>query len=73
MRGHGPDRRVAHSRQQIVVGHVAGPDQLDAGLVQAALGELLHEGAALTGRNEDEDGIRFGVGGALQERREVRI
>ena len=73
MRGHRSDRRVAHGGKQVVVGHVAGPDQLDAGLVEAALGELLHEGAALAGRHEDEDGIRLGVGGALQERREVRI
>ena len=73
MRGDHADHRVAHLRQQIVVRHVARADQLDAGLVEATFGKLLHESAALTGRHEDEDGIRLGVGGALQERREVRV
>ena len=50
-----------------------GPISFDAGLVEAAFGKLLHEGAALAGGHEDEDGIRLGVGGALQERREVGI
>ena len=73
VRGHRAEHGVAHAVQQVVVGHVAGADQLDAGLVEAALGVLLHEGAALAGGHEHEDGIRLGVGGALQERREIRV
>ena len=73
MRRHGAERGVAHIRQQVVVGHVARADQLDAGLVETALDILLHEGAALAGRDEDEDRVGLGVGCALQERREVRI
>ena len=52
---------------------VARADHLDAGLVEPALDELLHERAALAGRHEHEDRVGLGVGGALQERREVRI
>ena len=73
MRGHRSDRGIAHAGQQIVVGHVARADQLDAGFVETTLGELLHEGAALAGRHEDEDRVRLGIGRALQERREIRI
>ena len=73
VRGDGADHRIAHAVEQIVVGHVARADDLDAGLVHAALGELLDEDAALARRHEDEDRVRLLVGGALQERREIRI
>ena len=73
MRGDDAEHGIAHLRQQIVVGDVARSDHLDAGLVEAAFGELLHEGGALAGRHEHEDRIRLGVGRALQERREVRV
>src|ERR1035437_5896123 len=67
MSGHRSDRGIAHAGKQVVIRHVARSDQLDAGLVEAAFGELLHERAALTGGHEDKDGVRFGVSGALQE------
>ena len=73
MRGHGADDLIAHGIEQIVVGHVARADELDARLVEPTLDELLDEGAALPGRHEHEDGIGLGVGGALQERRKVGI
>ena len=73
MRGDGADHGVAHAGQQVVVGDVARADHLDAGLVEAALGVLLHEGAALARGHEHEDGVRLGVGRALQERREIRV
>ena len=73
MRGHGAERRVAHAVEHIVVHDVAGADHLDAGLVEAALGILLHEVAALAGRHEHEHGVGLGILHALQERREVGI
>src|SRR5215510_10141053 len=72
VRRHGADHDVAHAVEQVVVGHVARADDLDAGLVQPALDELLDELGALAGWHEHEDGVRLGVGRALQERREVR-
>src|SRR3954466_8395259 len=38
VRGHGTEHRVAHVVEQVVVGHVARPDHLDAALVEPALG-----------------------------------
>ena len=73
MRGHRADHRVAHAVDQIVIHDVARADDLDAGLVEAALDELLDEGAALPGRNEDEDRVGLLIGGALQEGREIGI
>ena len=73
MRGDGADDRVAHVVEKIVVGDVARADDLDAGLVEALLGKLPDEGAALSRGHEDEDRIGLVVGRALQERREVRI
>ena len=73
MRGDGAERGIAHVVQQIVVHHVAGADHLDAGLVEPALGKLLHERAALTCRHEHEHGVRLGVFHPLQERRKVGI
>ncbi|MEA2927910.1 MAG: branched-chain amino acid transport system substrate-binding protein, partial [Hyphomicrobiales bacterium] len=73
VRRHGADHGVAHIRQQVVIGDVAGADQLDAGLVEPALDELLDEGDALSGGHEDELRIGLRIGGALQERRDVRV
>src|ERR1035437_9434073 len=73
MRGHRPDRGVTHARQEIVIGHVAGSNQLSAGLVQTTLSKLLHKAAALARGHEDEDRVWLGVSGALPERGEVRI
>ena len=67
------DRRRAHALEQVVVGHVAGADQPDAGLLQAALVELLHHREALAGRHEHEQRVGLRVLRALQERRVVRV
>ena len=40
VRGDHAERHVADVLQLVVVGHVAGADQSDAGLVEPALGEL---------------------------------
>ena len=64
-------RHVAHVVELVVVGHVAGGDQPDAGLVQPALGELLHEGRALARGQEDEQRVGLGVAHLLQHGREV--
>ena len=73
VRGDHAEHGVAHAVEQVVVGDVARADDLDAGLVEPALGELLDEGAALARRHEHEDRVGLDVLGALQERREVRI
>ena len=73
MRGHGAERRVAHAGEKVIVGHVAGADQLDPRLVEAALDEFLHEHGALAGRHKDEHRVRRVVLDALQERGEIRI
>ena len=67
-------RGVAHGRQHVVVGQVAGGDDLDAGSGQAALAVALHEGdALLAGRHEDEHRVGLGVLDALDVRREFRV
>src|ERR1700730_12341958 len=71
--GDDAEQRVAGVRQIVVVGDVARADQLDAGFVEAAFGELPRESSRLSGRHEDEQRIGMQVGGALQERREVGI
>ena len=73
MRGDGAQRGIAHAVEQIVVHDVAGADDPDAALVEAALGKLLHEIAALPARHEHEHGVGPGLLHALQERREVGI
>ena len=73
MRGHCAERRIADVGEKVVVGHVAGADQLDPRLVEAALDEFLHEDRALTRRHEDEHGVRRVVLYPLQEWREVRV
>ena len=65
------ERDVAHVVELVVVGDVAGRDQLDARLVEAALAELLHERRALPRRQEHEHRVGLQVGDLLQERREV--
>ena len=57
VRGDHAERDVAHVVELVVVGHVAGADQLDAGLVHAALGELLHQRRAGARGHEDEQRI----------------
>ena len=69
----GADDAVAHVGQVVVVGDVARADQLDAGLVEPAVDELLDEQAGLAGRDEHEQRVRIGVARPLQERREVGV
>ena len=73
VRGDDAERHVAHVVEDVVVGHVAGGDQLDAGLVEAALDELLHELRADAGGHEHEQRVGLGVGHLLQEGREVGV
>ena len=65
------DGDVAHVVELVVVGDVAGGDQAHARLVEAALGELLHERRALARGQEHEQRVGLGVGHLLQHRREV--
>jgi hypothetical protein len=64
-------RRVAHAGELVVVGDVTGGDQANAGFVETALGEFLHERRALARREEDEQGFGRVVLHPLQEGREV--
>ena len=73
MGGDDAERDVADAVEDVVVDHVAGADQLDARLVEAALDELLHELRADARGHEDEERIRLGIGDALQEGREIGI
>ena len=70
---HGADHGIAHTVEQIVIDHVTGSDDFDAGFVEPALDELFDEGGALPGRNKDENGVGLLVGRALQKRRKIRI
>ena len=73
MRRHRAERRIADVGEKVVVRDVSGADQLDAGLVEAALDEFLHEDRAEPRRHEDEHGVWRVVLHPLQERSEVRI
>src|SRR5262249_43233747 len=66
--GHHAEHGIAHAGEIVVVDDVARADQLDAGLVEAALGELPGEGAGLARRHEYEQRVGVGVARALQER-----
>src|SRR5215468_5956536 len=49
---------ITHSSEILVIGQIAGPDQADAGLVEAALNELPCENSRLSvGRHEYEQRI----------------
>ena len=65
------ERDVADVVELVVVGDVAGGDQPDARLVEAAFAELLHERCTLARRQEDEHGVGLDVGDLLQKGREV--
>ena len=56
-RGNDAEKGVAGGRQVVIVNDVARSDELDAGFVEAALGELPRESAGLTGGHEDEQRI----------------
>ena len=64
---------VAHAVEAVVVGEIAGTDDLDAGTAEAAFGELLGEDAGLRAGKIDEGRVRIDVADALQERGEIRI
>ena len=58
----------------MVVGQVAGSNDLDAGFGQSALTVAFHEGHALfASGNEDEDRLGLGILDALDKGREFRI
>src|SRR5690606_30093726 len=63
----------AHVVEDVVVGDVAGRDQLDAGFLEPARLELLHQAGADPGRNEHEQRIRLGVTDALEEGGEIGV
>ena len=68
------ERRVADRVEDVLVGQVAGGDDPDAGLREAAIGEALHERDRFgAGRQEQEDRVRLRVLDLLQVRREVRV
>ena len=73
MGGHRAERRIADIGEEVVVGYVAGADQLDPRLVEAALDELFHEDRALTGRHKYKHGVGRVVLHPLQKRRKVRV
>ena len=73
MRGDHADQRIAHAVELVIIGHVAGANDLDAGLGEFTLVDLLHEACALTRRHEEEERIRLQIFGLLQEGREFRI
>ena len=72
-RGHHTEHRVAHAGKVVVIDDIAGADQLDAGLIEPALRELLGERARLPGRHEHEQRVRIEIARPLQEWREIRI
>ena len=57
----------AHAVQNIVIGDVAGTDQLDARFVHAALGELLHQRSTCARGHEHIDRIGLQITYFLQE------
>ena len=66
---HGDDAlyRVTHQRHRVVLHHVAGDEQLDAGFHQAARLGLLHEGDGhVAARVEAEHRVGLGLHRALQ-------
>ena len=65
------ERDIADAVGRVVVGDVAGRDEADARLVEAALAELLSERRALARRQKAEDAVGLEVGDHLQEGREV--
>src|SRR5579863_9593552 len=72
-RGNDAKQRVAGSRQIVIIDNVARADQLDAGFVEPALGELPGKRARLTGRHEHKQRVRMKIGSALEERRKIWI
>src|SRR5689334_24735449 len=64
---------IAHPRQIFIIGNIAGPNKLDAGLVESSLNELLGEDRGLARRNEDEQRIRSTIACPLQKGSKIWI
>ena len=62
-----------HADKLLVLGDVAGADDLDAALGEATINNLTHQWAGSRAGHEQEDRVRLGVCRALQEGREVRV
>jgi hypothetical protein len=67
------DHLVARSVKRIVVGQIAGPNDLDARVGQTALGELFGKNAGLRAGEINEGRIRIDVAYPLQEWGKIRI
>ena len=64
---------VAHVIELIVIGHVTGTDELDAGLVHAALKKLLHHRSACAGGHKHKQRVGLEVAHLLQKRGKVGV
>src|SRR6516165_2035550 len=73
VRRHHADHLVAHRVELVIVGKVAGTDNLDSGAGKTSLGELLGKNAGLCSGKIDESSIRVEIANALQKRGEIRI
>ena len=74
MTGDQPQRNIANSIQEHVIGNITGRDQFDSLLFQTTLligFKQLNAGVA--GRHERKNGIWLGIAGTLQIRAEFRV
>ena len=67
------DHLVARRVKSIVVGQIAGPNDLDARVGQTALGELFGKNAGLRAGEINERRIRIDIAYPLQEGGKIRI
>jgi hypothetical protein len=67
------DHLVARRVKSIVIGQIAGPNNLDARVGQTALGELFGENTSLRAGEINKRGVRIDVAYPLQERGKIRI
>src|SRR5437762_5155861 len=67
------EHHIALTGKLVIIGEVAGADDLDVGLVESALDELARERTALLAREIDERGVRCEIANALEKWREIRI
>jgi hypothetical protein len=67
------DHLVARSVKRIVVGQIAGPNDLDARVGQTALGELFGKNAGLRAGEINEGRIRIDVAYPLQKWGKIRL
>ena len=73
MRGDHAQGAVAHVVELVVVGHIASTNQLDAGLVHAALQKLLHHRSTRARRHKHKQRIGLEVADLLQEGGEIGV